>query len=201
MPLSLVYWLSSAFDAHPHPGDAQADQLVDGVRREHVGRAEDVERPGLVVLLHQFQQPQRPLAVQQEVLVHHEERADVQLALELAHDVEQLVAGLVEVDGLALAAEHGRGGAEVAAQRAADRRDHAWRPRRRACRSALTPTLRVPMPERDQRVADRARLRPRPGSGGTSARPRRGRCGRRRCARAGRARWRCARRRRSWRCG
>ena len=48
---------------------------------------------------------------------------DVQLAFELAHDVEQLVAGLVEVDGLALAAEHGRGGAEVAAQRAADRRD------------------------------------------------------------------------------
>ena len=61
--------------------------------------------------------------MEEEVLVHHEERADAHLALELAHDVEQLVAGLVEVDRLALAAEHGRGGAEVAAQRAAHRRD------------------------------------------------------------------------------
>ena len=93
------------------------------VGAEHVGGTEDVERPGLVVLLHQFQQPQGPLAMQQEVLVHHEERLDVHVRFELAHDVEQLVAGLVEVDRLALAAEHGRGGAEVAAQRAADRGD------------------------------------------------------------------------------
>ena len=61
--------------------------------------------------------------MEEEVLVHHEERADVHLAFELAHDVEQFVAGLVEVDRLALAAEHGRGGAEIAAQRAADRRN------------------------------------------------------------------------------
>ena len=41
----------AAFDAHPDPGDAQADQLLDAVGAEHVGGAEDVERPGLVVLL------------------------------------------------------------------------------------------------------------------------------------------------------
>ena len=72
---------------------------------------------------------------------------DVHRRFELAHDVEQLVAGLVEVDALALAAEHGRGGAEVAAQRAADRRDDAWRPRRRGVSLTAMPTLRVPMPE------------------------------------------------------
>ena len=41
----------AAFDAHPHPGDAQADQLVDRVGAEHVGGTEHVERPGLAVLL------------------------------------------------------------------------------------------------------------------------------------------------------
>ncbi len=44
-------------------------------------------------------------------------------ALDLAHHVEQLVAGAVEIHPLPLAAEHGGGGAEVAAQRAADRGD------------------------------------------------------------------------------
>ena len=40
----------AAFNAHPHPGDAQADQLLDGVRANDVGGTEDIERPGLVVL-------------------------------------------------------------------------------------------------------------------------------------------------------
>ena len=75
MPWSLAVLAVAAFDAHPHPGDAQADELLDGVGAEHVGGAEDVERPGLVVLLHQLQQAQGPLAVEQEVLVHDEERA------------------------------------------------------------------------------------------------------------------------------
>ena len=65
----------AAFDAHPHPGNAQADQLLDRVRAEDVGGAEDVERPCLVVLPHQFQEPQGALAVEEEVLVHDEERA------------------------------------------------------------------------------------------------------------------------------
>ncbi len=73
-------------------------QLLVAVEPQRVGRAEDVERPGLVVLLHQLQQAQRALPVQQEVLVHHEERAHAQLALDPAHDLEQLVAVLVEVD-------------------------------------------------------------------------------------------------------
>ena len=34
-----------AFDAHPHPGDAQAHKLIDGVRAEHLGRTEHVQRP------------------------------------------------------------------------------------------------------------------------------------------------------------
>ena len=73
--------------------------------------------------LHEFQEPQGPHAVQEEVLVHHEERLDLQVRFELAHDVEQLVARLVEADRVPLAAEHRRGGAEVAAHGAADRRD------------------------------------------------------------------------------
>ena len=66
---------------------------------------------------------QRPLAVEKEVLIHDEERLDLHRVFELRHHVEQLVAGVVEVDKLALAAEHGRGGAEVAPQGTADRRD------------------------------------------------------------------------------
>ena len=73
-PLQLDVLAVAALDAHPHPGNAQADELIDGVRTQHVGRAEDVQGPGLVVLLHQLQQAQGPLAVQQEVLVHAEER-------------------------------------------------------------------------------------------------------------------------------
>jgi hypothetical protein len=47
----------------------------------------------------------------------------VQAGSSFAHDLEQLVAGVVEVEMLALAAEERRGGAEVAAHRTADRRD------------------------------------------------------------------------------
>ena len=61
--------------------------------------------------------------MEEEVLVHHEEGADAHLAGDLVHDVEQFVARLVEVDRVSLAAEHGRGGAEVAAQGAAHRGD------------------------------------------------------------------------------
>ena len=81
MPVSFAVLAVAALDAHPHPGDAQADELVDGVGAQHVGRAEHVERPRLAVLLHQFQQPQGPLAVEEEVFVHHEERADVHVGV------------------------------------------------------------------------------------------------------------------------
>ena len=74
--------------------------------------------------LHQFQEPQRPPPVEQEVLVHHEERADRHRLGQSIHHLEQLVARLVEVDELPLAAEHRRSGAEIAAQRAAHRGDN-----------------------------------------------------------------------------
>ena len=64
-----------AFQTHPDPGDAETYELFDAVGAQHVGRAKDVERPGLVVLLHQRQQPQRPLAVQEKVFVHDKERS------------------------------------------------------------------------------------------------------------------------------
>jgi hypothetical protein len=84
------------------------------------------------VLDHQVQQPQRPLPIQQEVLVHDEERPDVQGLLELTHDLKELVARLVEMNELALPAEHGGGCAEVAPQRAPDGRNqdggHVTRP-------------------------------------------------------------------------
>ena len=94
-------------------------------------------------------------------------------AFELAHDVEQLVAGVVEVD------------ATCPCRR-------TWPRWSRSCSPAgspptgmtvaatspgvsltVMPMFRVPKPEVDQRMADRAVRRPRPGSGGTSARPRR----------------------------
>ena len=113
-----------ALQAHPDPRHADADQLVRRVLPQGVGRAEDVEGPGFAVALHQLQQAQGAGAMEQEVLVHDEERSDAHAGRELVHDVEQLVAGLVEVHEPALAAEHGGRRAEVAAQRAADGRDH-----------------------------------------------------------------------------
>ena len=43
---------------------------------------------------------------QQEVLVRNKERLDGHFAFELLHHIEQLVAGRIEVDELAFAAEH-----------------------------------------------------------------------------------------------
>jgi len=52
-----------------------------------------------------LQQAHGTLAVQQEILVHHEERVHLQLIFHPAHDLEQLVAGLKKVDELSLASE------------------------------------------------------------------------------------------------
>ena len=110
-----------ALQAQPDPGQPQPHKLLGAVGVQRAGGAEHVEGPCLVVPLHELQEPQGPHPIQQEVLVHHEERLDLQVGFELAHDVEQLVARLVEADRLPLAAEHRRGGAEVAAHGAADR--------------------------------------------------------------------------------
>ena len=75
------------------------------------------------MLFHQFQKPQCAFAVEKEIFVHHEERTDVHVLFHLAHDVEQFVAGLIKMHAIAFAAEHRRGGAKIAAQRTADRRN------------------------------------------------------------------------------
>ena len=92
-------------------GEVLDRPLVRGVGR--VAAVDGHVLPGLVVFDHQAQQPQRSLSVQQEVLVHDEERSDVHILFELAHDLEQLVARLVEVNTLALPAEHRRGRTEI----------------------------------------------------------------------------------------
>ena len=91
--------------------------------------------------------------MEEKVLVHHEERFHVQRMLQLAHDVEQLIAGGVEMDGVALAAKHRRGRAEIAAHRAADR----WDDRRcDVARLLANADAQAPRPEsrNDLRMAD-----------------------------------------------
>ena len=123
-PVQLGVAAVLALDSHPDPRNSQADQLVDRIRTQHVRRAENVQGPGFVVLLHQFQQPQRTAPMQQEVLVHHEERADLHPLLHLGHHLEQFVTGVVEVDEFTLAAEHGRCRTKIAAQGTTHRGNH-----------------------------------------------------------------------------
>src|SRR5262249_7542405 len=90
--------------------------LLDGVRRR-----EHVQRPWLAMRLQEIEKFQRALLVQQEILVHHEERGGAQLPLRLAHDPEQVLAALEEIDELAFSAKELRGRAEVASHWTADR--------------------------------------------------------------------------------
>src|SRR5208337_1350189 len=53
---------------HPYPGDTQGDELLDGIRLDDSGRAEYIQHPRLIMLLHQFQQPQRSLTMEEEIL-------------------------------------------------------------------------------------------------------------------------------------
>ena len=102
---------------------AELHQFFHAVLANRIRRREHVQRPALAALLHALQQLHGALAVQQEVLVHHEERAHVHRLFHLLHDIEQLIARLIEVDALAFAAEERRRGAEVAAHRTADGRN------------------------------------------------------------------------------
>ena len=143
------------------------------VGAEDVGGGEDVQRPGLVVRLHQLQQAQGPLAVEQEVLIHDEEGADLHVAFEAQHHLEQLVAGLVEINALALAPEHGGG---------AQKLQPTGQPTEGISVAAIVAgAVAAAHPHRagaDARVdADGgwAGSPARPGSGGTTARPRRAR--------------------------
>ena len=116
-----------SFQSHPHPGDTQGHQLLDRVLLQDIRRAEQVERPRFVVLLHLLQQLERAWSVDQKIFVHHEERPHAQVRFQLAHDVEQLIATLVELDELSFATKHGGSRAEIAAHRATGR----WDQRRR----------------------------------------------------------------------
>ena len=162
---------SVSLEAHPHPRDPEGDQVLHRVEPEGVGGAEDHEGPGLAVLLHQLQQPHGPLAVQQEVLVHDEERRDAHLLLEPGHELVQLVARGVEIERLPLAPEHGRRGAEVAAQGAADRRDDGGRGVRRRRPSRGPPGCGC-RSRTGSAGGGSAASGPHPGSAGTTARPR-----------------------------
>ena len=134
------------FEADPDRGDAQLHQFLVTVLAYRVGGGEDVERPALPGLLHPGEQIHGALLLQQEVLVHDEERLHLARGLRLLHHPEQFVAGLVEVEHLALAAEERRGGAEVAAHRAAHGRDDGGGTVD-SCPGILTPITRRSKPE------------------------------------------------------
>ncbi len=89
-----------------------------------------------MTFLHALEQAHGALAMQEEVFVHDEERVHFELFFHVAHDFEEFVAGLEEVDELSLAAEERRSGAEVAAHGAADRGDDGGRGRALAFRQA-----------------------------------------------------------------
>ena len=142
------------FEAHPDPGDAEFDQLLHRVLADGVGGGEDVERPSLAVALHVFEQLHRARLLQQEVLVHDEEGADVERLLGFAHDAGTTRRRFRRSSELAFAAEERGGGAEVAAHGAADRRDDgrgdcAFRTRQRESHDAVAEAAD------DRRVHDR----------------------------------------------
>ena len=58
--------------------------------------------PSSCWLLHAFQQLHGTRTVEQEVLVHHEERLHAEALFHVLHDFEELVAGFVEVKLLPL---------------------------------------------------------------------------------------------------
>ena len=163
---------SRRLEPHPHPGDAELDELPHVVPADGVGRREDEHRPGLAVLLHHVEQLERPLLVQEEVLVHHEERSARRSWRSALHMTSNSSApGFVEVHELALAAEERRGRAEVAAHRAADRRDD-----RRGRIAAAARRLEAHQAEaerrRDRRMRDRRVDRLAEEARGTSGCPR-----------------------------
>ena len=58
-----------SLDPHPDPTDPQPYELVDRIRPDDARRAEDVKGPALALGLHQLQEPQRPFAMEEEVLI------------------------------------------------------------------------------------------------------------------------------------
>ncbi len=125
--VELVVSGARGFQTHPHPRNAQFHQFAHGVLADGVSGGEHVQSPRLRALLHAAQELHGAPFVEQEVLVHHEERAHVQLAFHLRHDAEELVAAVVEIQIVALASEKRGRRAEVAAHGATDRRNDGGR--------------------------------------------------------------------------
>ena len=106
------------------------------------------------MFLHQFEQPQRPFAVEQKILVHHEKRLHLHVAFEPDHHLKQLVAGFVEINEMPLAAEHRRGRAEIAPHRATHGGDQCGRNvagffgKFHAHRAGADPRINPRMPDR-----------------------------------------------------
>jgi hypothetical protein len=53
--MKLPVWIVFALQTQPDPGNSQCDQFLDRIGANGVRIAEDVQRPCLVVLLHQVQ--------------------------------------------------------------------------------------------------------------------------------------------------
>src|SRR5262249_36555820 len=111
------------FEAHPDPGDAKFDKFAHGVLANSIRGGKHGEFPALPCRLHTLEEAHSAGAVKQEILVHDKEGLHVKLGFNSRHYLEQLSAGLEEIDELAFPAKECRCGAEVAAHRTANRRN------------------------------------------------------------------------------
>ncbi len=103
------------FQTQPDGRDAQFHQFLIAVLPDGVGRRKNIESPTLAGGLHARQQVHGALPLEQEVLVHDEERFHVAGGFRFLHQAEQFLAGGVEIEHFPLASEEGRRGAEIAA--------------------------------------------------------------------------------------
>ncbi len=71
--LQLAIVRSGRFQTHPHPGNAEFDELQHGVFANRIGGRENRKLPALACLLHPLQQAHGARTVKQEVLIHHKE--------------------------------------------------------------------------------------------------------------------------------
>ena len=108
-PPKLVVGALLPFQTHPDPADSQSDELIDRIGLQDARGAEDINSPAFRMGLHQFQKPERPLLVEQEILVQCEKGPDLEFFLHLAHHGEELVTRFIEIDKIPFAAEKGGG--------------------------------------------------------------------------------------------
>ena len=111
------------FEPQPDGGNAQFHQFLIAELADGVGRRKNVEGPAFARRFHTRQQVHGARPLQQEILVHDEERLHSAGGLGLFHQAEQLGAGGVEIEDFSFASEERRGGTEIAAHGAAHGRD------------------------------------------------------------------------------